>query len=137
MDIERQFEDLGVDAITGIELMRQLNINPTDFIDTARFMRFKDVIDYFKDIPDRSYLFNKITIGKNVDKLDHVWGYTQLAQQKNSLKSNIESDTKRLQTIEDLGDEMQHDTAKFIQGNLIEKKAELSRVNEQIDKYEA
>lgn len=137
MDIERQFEDLGVDAITGIQLMNSLNINPDDFYDEARFLRFKDVIEYFKNIPDRDYILNKITIGKNVDKLDHVWGYTQLTKQKETVKNSISGEMTKLKTLEDLGDEMSHDSIKFLQSNLIDKKVELQRLDQQIDKYEA
>lgn len=137
MDIERKFEDLGIDAITGIQLMKSLNIYPDDFIDGARFMRFKDVIDYFKNIPDRDYILNKITIGKNVDKLDHVWGYTQLSKQKDDIKNHISSEMIKLKTLEDLGDEMSHDSIKFLQSNLLDKKVELQRLDQQIDKYES
>lgn len=137
MDIERKFEDLGVDAITGLQLMKSLGLYPDDFYDEARFLRFKDIIDYFKDIPDRDYLFNKITIGKNVDKLDHVWGYTQLAQQKDKIRKNIDGDMTKLKTLEDLGDEMSHDNIKFLQSNIVDKRVELSRIDGQIDKYES
>lgn len=137
MDIERQFEDLGVDAITGIQLMRSLNISPDDFLDSSRFLRFKDVIDYFKNIPDREYILNKVTIGKNVDKLDHIWGYTQLSKQKEDLRNHIDSEMKRLDIINSLGDEMQHDSVKFIESKIMDRKIELSKINEQIDKYEA
>jgi len=134
MDIERQFEDLGVDAITGIQLMRSLGLYPDDFIDEARFLRFKDVIDYFKEIPDRDYLFNKILIGKNVDKLDQVWGYTQLAKQKDKLKSTLDVENKKLEVISSLGDELETEKQRGVINN---HQGELLKVNEQIDKYEA
>lgn len=135
MDIEQQFNDLGVDAITGIQLMQSLGLNSDDFYDGARFMRFKDVIDFFKDIPDRDYILNKITIGKNVDRLDHTWTYTQLAKQKRELKSHIEDRMNKLTTIEKLGDEMSHDTVKLLQSQIMDNKVQLSRLDEQLDQY--
>lgn len=82
MDIEQQFNDLGVDAVIGTELMNLLGLNQYDIMDTPRFIRFQEVIQYFKNQPERSFVINKLTIGKMVDKLDHVWGYIELQRQK-------------------------------------------------------
>lgn len=132
-DIERQFEDLGIDAITGIKIMSALNLNPDDFYDGGRFLRFKDVIDFFKNIPDRDYVLNMITIGKNVDKLDHVWGYTQLQIQKNNIKHTLEEENKKMDLLSGLNDEIQTKT----QENIINThKVELMKVEQQISKYE-
>lgn len=137
MDIAKKFEDLGVGVVTGIQLMKSLNISPDDFVDEARFLRFKDIIDYFKDIPDREYIFNRITIGKNVDKLDHVWGYTELSKRRNDITNYLSSEEKRLNTLTELGDEKQQGEISFTQSSILEHRTELSRVNEQIGKYEA
>lgn len=134
MDIERQFEDLGVDAITGVQLMRSLGLNGDDFLDGARFMQFKDVIDYFKDIPDRDYLFNKILVGKPVDRLQHIWGYSQLAQQKNKLKTQMEIENKKLGLLSTMGDENEMLKQREI---IIKYQSDLLKVDEQIYKYEA
>lgn len=96
MDIETQFNDLGVDAITGTKLMDILALNVSDFHDPARFMRFKDIIGYFKDVPDSAFVLRKITVGKFVDKLDHVWGYTELARQKAAIKAEAETINKQI-----------------------------------------
>lgn len=133
MDIERRFEDLGVDAITGLKLMRTLGLNQDDFYDEARFMRFKDVIDYFKDVQDTEYLFNKLFVGKMVDRLDHLWGYTQLVKQKENLNKSIEQNTKKLDLIMATGDDMAIQEQQDI---LNANKIELSKTNEQIYSYE-
>ena len=132
MDIERQFEDLGVDAITGIQLMRSLGLNGDDFYDDVRFMRFKDIIDYFKDVPDRDYLLNMITIGKNVDRVDHVWGYTQLMKQKNQLQKSIDSEQKKYDILSTTEDEL---AIKQQEGVLTNFKTELYKTDEQIGQY--
>lgn len=131
MDIESKFNDLGVDALTGIQLMKSLNLSPSDFIDEARFLRFKDIIDFFKNIPDREYILNKITVGKNVDKLDHTWSYVQLLGQKDRLKNEVEKNLLKLDTMNLLGED-----DSFLKQNLSESKVELSKINEQINKYE-
>jgi hypothetical protein len=133
MDIETKFNDLGVDAITGIQLMKTLNINSDDFYDESRFMRFKDIIDYFKNVPDRDYLLGMITIGKPVDRLDHVWGYTKLQIQKNAIKSTLEAENKKFDLLKDSNDEIE---IKAQENKINEQKVELMKVDRQISIYE-
>lgn len=89
---ETAFNDLGVDAVTGTELMEWLGISPADFVEPLRFSRFHEVIDYFKDMsPDtRRYMIRRATHNKNVDKLQYVWEYTQLLKQKRSMEESME-----------------------------------------------
>lgn len=99
MDAERNFEDLGVDAIVGTELMLKLGVSNMDLIDPARFMRFQDVVKYLKDVPQRDFIINKITASKMVDKLDHVWGYVQLLNQRSQLEKSIQDKNEELDKI--------------------------------------
>jgi len=82
--MEEKFNDLGVDALTGTEIMGLADVTTTDLADPIRFQRFKDVLDYVKTIPHehRSYFIRKAVTGKNVDKLDHLWGYVELNKRK-------------------------------------------------------
>lgn len=97
MEMEKTFEDLGTDAIVGTKLMNLLGISSDDFIDGARFNQFKDLISYFKQNPDMTYIVNKLTIGKPVDKLNHIWGYVELNKQKEEQDKKIFA----LQAIDD------------------------------------
>lgn len=128
MDIEQAFNDLGVDAVVGTKLMDILGLTSSDFVDPARFMRFKDIIGYFKDVPDSGYILNKITTGKLVDKLDHVWGYTDLARQKQSLKQEATALNKQSETISRFDEENP-----FAMGELIKKSNELADRSREID----
>lgn len=134
MDIGQRFQDMGIDAITGVELMKSLGLSSDDFIDPARFERFKDVIDYFKNLPDRNYILNRLVVGKNVDKLDHIWGYTELSRQKEILKEKINSQVIKLDALNTLGDK--DESTKFVESSLVEAKNELAKINEQISHYE-
>lgn len=136
MDIERKFEDLGVDAITGTRLMGLLRLTPDDFLDPSRFMRFKDVIDHFKNVPDIDYIVNKVTAGKSVDRLDHLWGYAQLSQQRSSLKKEVEDVRSKLDIYQDVGDEFQKNMANGLNQRILDIKSEAKKVDEQIQQYE-
>lgn len=136
MDIERKFEDLGVDAITGVNLMRLLNLGPDDFIDPTRFERFHDVIKYFKDMPDVNYIVTKLAVGKPVDRLDHVWGYVELARQKAALKDETKGIMDNIDTFSKLGDATQVDVVDGLNKALSSKLVEAQKVNEQMAAYE-
>jgi hypothetical protein len=134
MDIETAFNDLGVDAIVGSRLMGMLGLYTSDFIDPARFMRFKEIIDFFKPIPEMEYMVNRITIGKNVDKLDHVWGYTQLSKRRDDLRKHEEETKAKLDTVKDLSDEPFK--VKEIENELLKYQSDLKITNDEIYAYE-
>lgn len=134
MDIERQFEDLGVDAITGVKLMQLTGISPDDFIDPIRFLRFKDVINFFKDIPDKEYLINRVLLGKVVDKLDHLWGYTQLLQQRATTENHIKELSENLDKVKFMP-KAETDALKFEQ-ELGNAQGELSKIVDHMAAYE-
>lgn len=92
INTESAFNSLGIDAITGVELMEWLGLSPIDFTDSGRFNRFKTVIDYFKQFPvdTQRFMIRRVTNGKNVDKLQHVWEYTELLKNKKAVEEAIE-----------------------------------------------
>ncbi len=132
MDIERKFEDLGVDAITGTKLMSLLRLTPEDFLDPSRFLRFKDVIDHFKHMPDTEYVVNRLTIGKALDKLDHVWGYVELSRQKEGLSKRVELENNkaRFTPPEDLASHA------VIKESIDSLARDIYQVEQQIEMYE-
>lgn len=102
MNAEQAFNDLGIDAITGVELMDRLQLSVEELIIPQRFHRLRDVINYFKHLPEdtRSFLLNKTLTGKNVDKLDHVWGYTQLLSTKRDTETSLQGIERELSAVE-------------------------------------
>lgn len=136
MDIERKFEDLGVDAVQGIKLMKLMNISSDDFIEQARFMRFKDVIDYFKDISHPDYIINTICVGKPVDRLDHVWGYVDLSKQKARLNSVLEEKRQKLKDIESLGSKDAKTIVDDMKSELVNLELDYKRLDDQVYAYE-
>ena len=96
MSIEDDFKDLGVDAITGTELMELLSLTPDDFMSPQRFEKFKNVIKYIQNVPDKEYFLKKITMkGLGDDKLQKVWEYCELAKKKEEIekmKSDLDAE---------------------------------------------
>jgi len=89
---ESAFNELGVDAVTATELMDWLGLSTLDIGDPKRFHLFNDVIGYFKQFPvdTQRYLIKRATRDKNVDKLQHVWEYSQLLQKRTSAEQEME-----------------------------------------------
>lgn len=92
INVETAFNELGVDAITGVELMDWLGVSSFDFSDSSRFSKFHTVIDYLKGFPTdtRRFLVRRATNNKNVDKLQHMWEYTELLKNKRSIEESLE-----------------------------------------------
>lgn len=89
---ESAFNKLGIDAVTGVELMDWLGLSPIDFGDPARFGRFQSIIDYMKQFSTdtQRFLIRKVVNGKNVDKLSYMWEYTELLKNKKAAEEAIE-----------------------------------------------
>lgn len=90
--MEEKFNDLGVDAIVGSDLMYRVGITEQDLRIPGNFEKLKDVISYLKELPpeERSLMMTKLLTGKNVDKLDHMWGYISLSKKYNEQKKALD-----------------------------------------------
>ena len=90
--MEEKFNDLGVDAIVGGDLMYKVGITEWDLREPQKFEKMKEIISFLKEVPpeERGIIFNKVLMGKNVDKLDHVWGYVSVAKKYNESKKNLD-----------------------------------------------
>jgi hypothetical protein len=82
--MEEKFQDLGVDAIVGADLMYKVGITQSDLMIPQNFEKMKDVIQFLKQVPpeQRGAITSRVLVGKNVDKLDHMWQYVKLAEKK-------------------------------------------------------
>jgi len=89
---EALFNDLGINAILGSQLIEWLNLSIDEINIPSRFSKLQNVIDYLKQFPDdtQRFIVNKATRGKMVDKLDHLNEYTHLLQKRESVNSELE-----------------------------------------------
>jgi hypothetical protein len=106
LNTQEIFNDLGVNAIVATNLMDLLGLYPNDFYDPQRFSRFQVVVDYLKQFPDdtQRFIITKATRGKLVDKLDHVFEYTNLLKQKFAQEEALENIKKEISVLEATGD---------------------------------
>lgn len=89
--MEDKINDMGADAFLAAEVMSKTGVHPTHLKDGYTFNKLKDIMQFMATVPpqERSYFLNKITTGKNVDKLDHVWGYIELNKKKNEAEKGL------------------------------------------------
>ena len=104
MDSNTPFSDLGIDAVSGTEIMNALEMPVYDLQDTFKFNRLQEVMGYLKTVPEEARLgiIRKITVGKPVDnKLDHVWGYVKLRVQAEQQSTALDNTKKELSYYEE------------------------------------
>lgn len=94
-----QILGMGVSPIFATSLMGLLEIHPDELVDSVRFERFKDVLICLKDDKNYSYIVNKLTRGKQIDKLNHVWSYTKLEHEKKRLLEERDGIQRNLDLI--------------------------------------
>lgn len=134
VNIQETFNDLGTNAIVATNLMNLLGLYPDDLSDPQRFARFQVVIDYLKQFPEdtQRFLITKATRGKLVDKLDHVFEYTNLLKEKYAQEQTLEDMKKELSVLE-----ATHDPKFFILSQQKEEmESQIGRTLEEISCYE-
>lgn len=130
------FDDAGVDAIKGSEIMGLLDLTPEDFGIPKRFSQFRDVVDFMKGFSDYRYVLNKITRGKQVDKLDHAWSYTALAKEKNNKLAQLSDLESKMSEINRFGDESTKEKLNGISDMYLQMKKDLVYLDEEMSIYE-
>lgn len=104
MSILENILGAGSSAVFATEMMNILGLNQYDLEDPVRYERFKEVIAKLKDNPQYSYIAKKVTLGKSVDKLDHLWGYLAVNDRADLIEKEIEALDKEISTLTDLSE---------------------------------
>lgn len=109
MDIERKFNDLNIDAITGVRLLELLDLSADELALPQRFNQFKDVISYLKQFPEdtQRFIVNKSTRSKAVDKLSHIFEYINILKEKEYTEGLFENTKKEKSVLETSTDEFE------------------------------
>ena len=84
--------DLNVDPIEGTEILSLVGVNPDHLGIPQVFQKVRDVIGFFQGKTDKGYIISKLLAGKpGIDRLDHVWKYSQLRRELDEKKHNFET----------------------------------------------
>lgn len=141
MNIETIFQDLGIDAIRGVQLIDQLDINTAELASPQRFTRLKEIIEYFKQFPEdtQRFLINKAVRGKQVDKLNHVYEYTTILKEKGkfeSMLSKIEAEKSALDGTDSMQDQENFNRIISLSEQAMDIRRNVSRLSDELSIYE-
>lgn len=132
---ESTLNQLNVNAITGVSLMNMLGIGLDELSDPRRFAQLEQVIAFLKQFPDdtQRFLVSKATAGKQVDKLSHMFEYTNLLKNKEGQEKVIDGIIKEKSALE-----MSNDTFRIQEVASQEEAAlqTLARLKDEIAIYE-
>ena len=103
--MESNFNDLGVDAVRGTEIMSLLDLGIDDISIPTNFSKFKEILSFVKTFDNYRYVIQKITRGKNVDKLSHCFDYVNLMKQRDDMKIKYDDTAKHIDNLSKIGDE--------------------------------
>lgn len=136
MSIEGRFNDLGIDPVIAVKLMDLLNVSSDDFIDARRFERFKDVASYIGRFENYEYMIRKLTLTKNVDRLDHMWEWCQLSKQRQDIEKSIEDISFEGEELDKLSSSSEGvEKLKQIQKVLSNKVSEINNLDQEMELY--
>lgn len=99
MSVQEALDSLSVSPIFASRLISALGLQPYELDDPVRFGRLEDVVRNISSHPDPWFLIGKITSGKQVDRLDHVWGYLELSSRLARKAGEMEEASRRHETI--------------------------------------
>lgn len=87
-------QEIQGDPIDSAETMQLMGIRSVEFMDIRDFEKMKEVCEFFKGAPDKSFVLRKITDGKvrpDGDIVSHVWQYVQLRKQNDVIGGELKA----------------------------------------------
>lgn len=135
MNTEDIFRGLGLDAVTGVKLLDWLDLSTDELQIPQRFSKLQAVIGFLKDVPEdtQRFLIAKATRGKMVDKLDHMYEYTGLLNEKKMHEDKLGEIDKERSILELSNEpELVIDAAK----RSMDVRGNLDKIKEEIYLYE-
>lgn len=108
MSVIERYQDIGIDPMKATEIMELLGVTPTEFIDPARFKRFQETARFLSKYENYPYLIKKLTVGKQVDRLNHLWEWVVLAERKEALASEFAKASTEEREMESVKDNLEY-----------------------------
>lgn len=96
--MEDKFNDLGVDALLGSQVMQTLGAHQQDLQNAVTFEKIKGIIQYLKPMsPEtRQFFVSEVLVGKNVNRIDHLHNYIQVHKKYELRKMEMDELKKEL-----------------------------------------
>ena len=90
MQAQTKFSDLGIDPIEGAEIVDLLGIGQHEFDIPQRFRKLSHIIKFFQGRPDKRWTILNIISGKPGNRLDLVWEWLSLMEEKQEILAGLE-----------------------------------------------
>ncbi len=89
--MDNPFVELDVDPVVGSEIMMIAGIHADDLQSLSNVAKLRDIMAFFKDMPDRNYYISKLVTGKpGINAIDHLWGYSRLRVEYDGISKKAE-----------------------------------------------
>lgn len=72
------FSQIEGDAVDATETLQIMNIDLDDLDDSTNFSKFQEIVDFFKDAPDKRVLLTKLATKNPEDRINHIYNYVGL-----------------------------------------------------------
>lgn len=106
MNPESTLAQLGITPMNAVMLMETLGVGMDELVSPQRMAKLQAVIDFFKQFPEdtQRFMINKAVRGKTVDKLDHMFEYVHLLEDKMNNESLLDGIIKEKSMIDGSND---------------------------------
>lgn len=79
----------GMNPVDAQEILDLLNLKSYEYNEPKTYDKVRQVLEYFKDVPDRRFRALKALQGKFGDKLDILWEYVSLKKEQEQKLSKL------------------------------------------------
>lgn len=141
MEFNNLFQNVKGDPEKVSDIVFKLGLTRDDMSDPVRNTKLLEVINTLASKDDYSYYINKLTLNKNVDKIDHLWGFFALDNNKRNMEGSLEKLQRSIAESDEKirsGIEISETERAYI-GGLINSKnkieGDLNSINEQLSYY--
>lgn len=122
-------ENLGSNPINTAKILDWLSLDISEISIPARFAKLQYVMGFLAKFPEdtQRFLVNKATRGKLVDKLDHLFEYSHLIEEKTENQNNLNDLDKELELVMNVGDLQRVEELQSLKGSVTNKLVELEK----------
>lgn len=137
MSVLEKYSDLGIDPMKATQLLDVLGVSVTDLSIPERFEKFKQTARYIIRFDNFPYLIRKLTLTKNVDKLQHVWEWTELSRQRDEEQGKLAAISFDEAELENIKDPVVLEKFEQIRRVMNESTSRIKSIDQEMELYEA